>query len=180
MVHHSGGERDWAAEGNSFAPAGESRWYFRRHSGPKGRPWEMGAGERHPCGAFSNGGTYHASWTPHGDGVRGIRPGGGGCRGAGEGDCRAAFVLARAGTPAEDKWASGRLLVHGKDGKVQYSVHVMKPPPPEPCHPGCFPAGTAIRVPGGTKPIERVREGDEVTTVGPDGNSSPGKVAAVF
>jgi len=74
---------------------------------------------------------------------------------------------------------SGRLLVHGKDGKVQCAVDV-RTPLIEPCHPGCFPAGTAIHVPGGTKPIERVREGDLVTTVGPDGVGSPGKVTSVF
>ena len=52
--------------------------------------------------------------------------------------------------------------------------------PVPPCHPGCFPAGTAIHVPGGTKPIESVREGDLVTTVGPDGVGSSGKVVSVF
>ena len=75
---------------------------------------------------------------------------------------------------------SGRLLVQEKDGKVQYAVYVKGPPPPEPCHPGCFPAGTIVHIPGGTKPIERVRVGDVVTTVGPDGVASTGKVASVF
>jgi hypothetical protein len=74
---------------------------------------------------------------------------------------------------------SGRLLVHDKDGKVQYAVGVATPLV-QPCHPGCFPAGTAIHVPGGTKPIERIREGDIVTTVGPGGVKSPGIVASVF
>jgi hypothetical protein len=74
---------------------------------------------------------------------------------------------------------SGRLLVHEKDGKVQYAVDVATPLV-QPCHPGCFPAGTAVHVPGGTKPIERIREGDIVTTVGPGGVESPDKVASVF
>jgi len=74
----------------------------------------------------------------------------------------------------------GRLLVQDKDGKVKYAVEVIEPGPPLPCHPGCFPAGTAVRVPGGTKPIERVREGDLVTTIGPEGTSSQSKVTSVF
>jgi hypothetical protein len=77
-----------------------------------------------------------------------------------------------------DKWA--RLLIHDADGKVRYAVHLTTPPPQEPCHPGCFPAGTAIRTPAGPQPIERLREGDVVTTVGPDGAAAPGTVAAVF
>jgi hypothetical protein len=76
--------------------------------------------------------------------------------------------------------ADGRLLVHDKDGKVQYVVDVQRPPPPPPCHPGCFPAGTPIRVPKGTKPIERIREGDLITTISPDGHRMQGKVVSVF
>jgi hypothetical protein len=76
------------------------------------------------------------------------------------------------------RWAL--LLVHGKDGKVQFSVPVRDPGPPQPCHPGCFPAGTPIRVSGGSQPIERVRVGDLVTTVGPDGVVASRKVASVF
>jgi hypothetical protein len=49
-----------------------------------------------------------------------------------------------------------------------------------PCHPGCFPAGTPILTPGGTRPVERVRAGDLVTTVGPGGAAAAGKVLAVF
>src|SRR5207237_4907565 len=64
--------------------------------------------------------------------------------------------------------------------KVKYVVDVATPPPLPPCHPGCFPAGTAIRVPGGTKTVERIREGDLVMTVGPDGNSAQARVASVF
>jgi len=83
-------------------------------------------------------------------------------------------------TPTADNWSSGRLLVHDKDGKVKYAISLTKPPPPEPCHPGCFPAGTPIRTPAGSQPVERLREGDSVTTIGPDGTAAAGKVLAVF
>jgi hypothetical protein len=74
----------------------------------------------------------------------------------------------------------GRLLVHDKDGKVHYAVDVQTPLPLEPCHPGCFPAGTAIDVPSGKKSIERIGEGDVVTTMNPDGKRLQGKVSSVF
>jgi hypothetical protein len=82
----------------------------------------------------------------------------------------------------EDKvWGAwARLLVQDKEGKVQYVVHLKAPPPQPPCHPGCFPAGTPIHTPGGSTPIERLREGDAVTTVGPDGAATPRKILAVF
>ena len=83
-------------------------------------------------------------------------------------------------TATEDKWKFARFLVHDKDGKVKYSINVHEPGLPEPCHPGCFPAGTMIYVPGGKTLVERIRAGDVVTTVGPDGKSSKGKVASIF
>jgi hypothetical protein len=91
-------------------------------------------------------------------------------------------ITSRLFLATEDKcWGAwARLLVHDKDGKVRYAVHLKAPPPPQPCHPGCFPAGTPIRTPGGSQPIERLREGDPVTTVSPDGAAAPGKVLAVF
>jgi WD40 repeat protein len=53
--------------------------------------------------------------------------------------------------------------------------------PPRPgCHPGCFPAGTAVCVPGGTRPIEKIREGEIISTIGPDGNIARATVAKVF
>ena len=76
--------------------------------------------------------------------------------------------------------ADGRLLVRDKDGKVKYVVDVQRPPPLPPCHPGCFPAGTPVRVPDGTKPIERVREGDLITTISSDGKRTQGKAVSVF
>jgi hypothetical protein len=77
-------------------------------------------------------------------------------------------------------WSWARLLVHDENGKVKYVVPVRSPPPPPPCHPGCFPAGTRIDVPGGTKAIESLRTGDAVTAVDPNGASKPAKVVAVF
>jgi hypothetical protein len=89
---------------------------------------------------------------------------------------------------------SGRLLVLGKDERVEYVVELtdLTPRPrvggagdddgprPPPCHPGCFPAGTRVRVPDGTKPIERVRVGDRVISIDTDGRQSSVKVTAVF
>jgi hypothetical protein len=74
-----------------------------------------------------------------------------------------------------------RLLVHGRGGEVRYAIDLFRfedrfPP----CHPGCFPAGTRVHVPDGKALIERVREGDLVTTVGADGKLSPAKVTGVF
>jgi hypothetical protein len=76
------------------------------------------------------------------------------------------------------KW--GRLLVQDQDGKVRYAVPMSPPPPLPPCHPGCFPAGTPIQAPGGARPVENLRVGDVVTTVGPDGAPGQGTVSAVF
>jgi hypothetical protein len=55
-----------------------------------------------------------------------------------------------------------------------------KESPPPPCHPGCFPAGTLIATPEGTRPIEAIRGGDRVTLVGPDGPSTSGTVDSTF
>lgn len=85
---------------------------------------------------------------------------------------------------------SGRLLVLGKDGRVEHVVELadLTPRPglggeverPVPCHPGCFPAGTLVRVPEGAKPIERIRQGDRVSSVDSNGKPSPVTVTAVF
>jgi hypothetical protein len=91
-------------------------------------------------------------------------------------------ITSRLFLAAEDKCLGARahLLVHDKGGKVRYVVPLLATPKPEPCHPGCFPAGTPIRTPGGWQLIERLRAGDSVTTVGLDGAAAPGKVLAVF
>jgi hypothetical protein len=52
--------------------------------------------------------------------------------------------------------------------------------PPEPCHPGCFPAGTMIATPEGPRPIESVRGGDVVTLVRTDGTATGGAVSSTF
>jgi hypothetical protein len=74
-----------------------------------------------------------------------------------------------------------RLLVQDRTGEVRYVVSFMerrhRVPP---CHPGCFPAGTLIHVPGGTKAIEGIRMGDLVTTIDADGKLSSAKVTDVF
>jgi len=84
---------------------------------------------------------------------------------------------------------SGRLLVYGKDDRVEYVVELthLKPVKDDggerqlvPCHPGCFPAGTPVRVADGTKRIELIRAGDIVMTVGPDGATSQAPVRTVF
>ncbi len=81
---------------------------------------------------------------------------------------------------------SGRLLVPGPDGRPEYVVEMALIPPPNPnaqpvpCHPGCFPAGTPVRVPGGTAKIETLKVGDAVTTVGADGKPSSGKVTHLY
>jgi hypothetical protein len=82
-------------------------------------------------------------------------------------------------------WRYARFLWATKEGKNRTLVVLNGPqpvvqPPPPPCHPGCFPAGTPIQVPGGTKRVEDLRAGDVITTIGPDGKPGQGKVAAMF
>jgi hypothetical protein len=52
--------------------------------------------------------------------------------------------------------------------------------PNEPCHPGCFPAGTMVASPEGTRPIETIRLGDFVTLIDADGIPTSGKVNARY
>jgi hypothetical protein len=61
--------------------------------------------------------------------------------------------------------------------KPKNAVEPIRHPP---CHPGCFPAGTLIDVPNGSKPIERVRIGERITTIGSGGDRSEAEVTAVF
>jgi hypothetical protein len=82
-------------------------------------------------------------------------------------------------------WTYARFLWATKEGKNRTLVVLTGPqdevrPPPPPCHPGCFPAGTKVQVPGGIKDIEDLRPGDPVSTVGPDGKPGEGKVAQMF
>jgi hypothetical protein len=82
---------------------------------------------------------------------------------------------------------TGRLLIHGKDKRVEHVVELSEDKPRKqenvplvPCHPGCFPAGTVVLVTDGSTRIELIREGDAVTTVGPDGRAGRGVVEHVF
>jgi uncharacterized protein (TIGR03067 family) len=78
-------------------------------------------------------------------------------------------------------WGDARLLVHDRDGQVRYVIDLARPElrfPP--CHPGCFPAGTRVLVPGGQRAIERIREGALVTVVDAAGKPSSAKVKGVF
>jgi len=82
-------------------------------------------------------------------------------------------------------WTYARFLWATKEGKDRTLVTLHGPEPDikplaPPCHPGCFPAGTPIDVPGGTKAIEDLRPGHAVTTIGPDGKLAQGRVTAMF
>jgi hypothetical protein len=59
-------------------------------------------------------------------------------------------------------------------------ARVQAGPFPEPCHPGCFPAGTLVVTPLGQRPIEDVCVGDQVTTVRPSGETIALAVQSVF
>jgi hypothetical protein len=84
--------------------------------------------------------------------------------------------------------AAGRFLVYGKHDRAEYVVELNAFDPnakpqqglPVPCHPGCFPAGTPVLAPGGSKRIEQVRVGDVVTTVSPDGRVGRGTVEKLY
>ncbi len=49
-----------------------------------------------------------------------------------------------------------------------------------PCHPGCFPGGTAIATPDGLRAIETIKPGEIVTLVASDGSTIRGPVLSVF
>lgn len=76
------------------------------------------------------------------------------------------------------KFEYGRLLVH-QNGQVAFVVG-MRELDKQPCHPGCFPAGTPVVTSKGVKPIESIKVGDVVTTVRSDGVSATGTVQSVF
>jgi hypothetical protein len=50
----------------------------------------------------------------------------------------------------------------------------------EPCHPGCFPAGTLVQTPQGPRPIEGIRIGDPLLTILPDGRRVGVAVQSIF
>jgi hypothetical protein len=76
-----------------------------------------------------------------------------------------------------------------QSGQGTASVTVVAPPKKEdpdegkrfpPCHPGCFPAGTAIATPTGTRPIETIKPGELVTLIGRDGVAVSGPVHSIY
>jgi hypothetical protein len=81
---------------------------------------------------------------------------------------------------------SGRLLVHDAKGRVESVIELseIKPVDPNvpqiPCHPGCFPAGTQVRVAGRSVTIETLRVGDEVTSIDAEGHAAPRKITHIF
>jgi hypothetical protein len=50
----------------------------------------------------------------------------------------------------------------------------------EPCHPGCFPRGTPIATPQGTRPVESIAVGEEVTAILPSGSTVSVHVQSIF
>jgi hypothetical protein len=83
--------------------------------------------------------------------------------------------------PATEK-GQHQLVVRDKGGKhVEYVIPLrLQVINVQPCHPGCFPAGTTVETPAGPRPIETVKAGDVVQTLSADGKLVPMKVASVF
>jgi hypothetical protein len=82
--------------------------------------------------------------------------------------------------PAKDTEAY-RLVARDKAGQVTDVIPLeVRPARIEPCHPGCFPAGTAVATPEGTRRIETIRAGDVVLHVPAAGAPTPVRVASVF
>jgi hypothetical protein len=75
-----------------------------------------------------------------------------------------------------------RLVCRDKAGKVEavltMVIHVERPQ--EPCHPGCFPAGTLVETPNGTRKIESIKPGDSVTIISDQGKPGSLKVNSLF
>jgi hypothetical protein len=89
------------------------------------------------------------------------------------------FFLVTAGKKLGAERNRGWLLVQDKQGRVTHLIG-MFPPDISPCHPGCFPAGTLVQTPTGTRTIDSLRAGDAVTIVRLDGAGIPGRVQSVF
>jgi hypothetical protein len=76
---------------------------------------------------------------------------------------------------------SYRLVARDRAGKVTDVIPLqVQEPRVEPCHRGCFPAGTVVATPGGPRRIETIRAGDVVLNVPATGAPTPRKVAVVF
>lgn len=50
----------------------------------------------------------------------------------------------------------------------------------EPCHPGCFPAGTMVRTLSGLQCVETIHPGDFITTIDADGDATSSQVQSIF
>lgn len=50
----------------------------------------------------------------------------------------------------------------------------------EPCHPGCFPAGTMVLTLAGPRRIETIQTGDLITTIDADGDATASQVQTIF
>lgn len=76
---------------------------------------------------------------------------------------------------------TARLMVHRADKSVQFAITLSEPLARiEPCHPGCFPEGTPIRVSRDTIPIESLKVSDEVTTMSLAGVSGRSRIESIF
>ena len=53
-------------------------------------------------------------------------------------------------------------------------------PPMIPCHPGCFPRGTLVETPGGSRPIESIAQGEVVTAFLASGEQVVASVQSIF
>lgn len=53
-------------------------------------------------------------------------------------------------------------------------------PPLEPCHPGCFPHGTLVETPAGTRKIEEIAVGDTVFMISDAGEKKSAPVQSIF
>jgi hypothetical protein len=51
---------------------------------------------------------------------------------------------------------------------------------PEPCHPGCFPAGTLVETTSGPRSIETIAVGDELRIAERDGSLGSAEVSSIF
>jgi hypothetical protein len=83
--------------------------------------------------------------------------------------------------PSRKVGSTPRLVVRDRTGTVEAVVTLeVTGKVLEPCHPGCFPAGSTVETPGGPRLIETIRAGDVVLRLLPDGKTAPIKVSSVF
>lgn len=84
------------------------------------------------------------------------------------------------GIPTE-RWRGSAEARNGLQSQFpEAQLHELAPRIYEPCHPGCFPAGTLVETPGGPQPIESLAVGDLVFSFAPDGSRSAMPIQALF